>query len=130
MRPKRSLLLDTHTLVWVVSGARQVSARLQRLLAEPEPIFYSPLSLSELALKARLGKFEGLHAVREAVNHLHALPFDTASADALQTAGQWAHKDPFDLMLLAQAIAHNCWLETADNALLALEGAPCRDPRI
>lgn len=127
MRPKKGLLLDTHVLVWVLVGSTRVGKRLQQALVESDRVFYSPLSLAELQIKERLGKFSGVDVVRRRSSQLEALAFDVESADAMRTDHGGLPGDPFDQMLLAQATAHDCWFETSDRRLLALEKSPCRN---
>ncbi len=110
MRPKKGLLLDTHVLVWVLVGSTRVGKRLQQALVESDRVFYSPLSLAELQIKERLGKFSGVDVVRRRSSQLEALAFDVESADAMRAENGGLPGDPFDQMLLAQATAHDCWL--------------------
>ncbi len=115
------LLLDTHILLWTLQGAPQLPQAARRQLDAAEDIFISSVSLWELAIKVRLGKLAlDLDRLDEA---LHELPFQALPvtwAHALATRQlPLLHKDPFDRMLVAQAISEPLTLLTHDAALAA-----------
>lgn len=115
-----SYLLDTHVLVWLVSGKPSTATR--RMLENLDnDLFVSAVSAFEIATKVRLGKLDaarGLHDRWEAaLTGLGALemPLDRAAA---RRAGEltWANRDPFDRLLAAQAITEGMTLVTADRS--------------
>ena len=129
MRPHRGVLLDTHVLLWFLAGAPQVSARLIRVIDSGVAVFFSPLSIAEAALKARLGK---IIAPPDLALRLHdlgfqELPLTSAPATAITRFPGLDHHDPFDRLLLAQALDSSLWFETADKAILALDLPEVRD---
>jgi PIN domain nuclease of toxin-antitoxin system len=119
-------LLDTHALVWGVTAPEQLPARVRDLLAGGE-VKASVVSYWELALKK--GRQNALvlqpaawwqrHVTRASVE---VLPVRVAHVDRLQDLGNW-HRDPFDRMLVAQALAEHCTLISADG-MLAHYGVP------
>jgi PIN domain nuclease of toxin-antitoxin system len=89
------------------------------MIAEPDnELFVSAITVAEVAIKASLGKLRapaGLDKVlREA--GFRELPFHAAHAEALREL-PWHHRDPFDRMLVAQAIVEQLVLVTTDVRL-------------
>src|ERR1044072_786295 len=119
-------LLDTHTLVWGVTVAEQLPARVRDILAAGE-VTASVVSYWELILKK--GRQTALvvepkawwerYITRPAVE---VLPGRVGHVDHLDALPEW-HRDPFDRILVAQALAEVLTLASKD-ALLARYGAP------
>ena len=119
-------LLDTHTLVWGVTVPEQLPARVRDILAAGE-VTASVVSYWELILKK--GRQTALvvepkawwerYITRPAVE---VLPVRVAHIDHLDALPEW-HRDPFDRILVAQALAEVLTLASKD-ALLARYGAP------
>lgn len=115
-----NILLDTCTFLWVVSDKKNLSSLAIRLIAEADNVVYlSAVSVWEIAIKHDKGfleleeipriyipKYRTMHGItslplhEEATFQLHKLP--------------WHHKDPFDRMLISQAIAHQLLILTPD----------------
>ena len=116
------LLLDTHTMFWWLRDDPKLGSRTKAIIASPQAeLFVSVASFWELSVKARLGKMPErgsvLFSEAEASSltvlaisgpHLQALEGIEARAD---------HKDPFDLLILAQAIVEDLVLVTRDAKL-------------
>lgn len=106
------LLLDTCTFLWVIADAPQLSARARALVADPSnEVFLSAASSWEIAVKYALGRLplpappERFVPDQREAHGLDALPIDEESA--LHAARLPAlHRDPFDRMLVCQAIVH------------------------
>jgi PIN domain nuclease of toxin-antitoxin system len=120
------LLIDTHVLIWSVTSTAKLSARARSLLenASHERLF-SAVSIWEVAIKAALRKpgFD-VEANDLLASVLQAgfveLPV-TARAASRVASLPLHHRDPFDRLLVAQAIEEDARLLTAD-ATLALYG--------
>lgn len=118
------LLLDTHVFLWWDQGAATLADAARTAIARPEnDIFISAASVWEIAIKRRLGKllFRGSAAAAIGLNGFRALPVDpddTESAGALV----WDHSDPFDRLLVAQAIRHDLTFVTADRIVRGFGG--------
>ncbi len=124
------LLLDTHLLLWAAEQSPRLSGAAHALIADPstEPVF-SAASLWETAIKGGLGRddFEvDCRLLRRGLldNGYTELPVTGEHAVAVASLPP-LHKDPFDRLLLAQAMVEGIVLLTAD-AFLAKYPAPVR----
>lgn len=113
------LLLDTHILLWLMQDAPQLSPAARRLIDQAESVHVSSVSLWEVAIKRSLGK---LRLNPDALDdHLAASavqPLAVSWAHARQLRALPAHHgDPFDRMLVAQAMSEPLHLLTHDAAL-------------
>ena len=113
------LLLDTHVFVWAVIDSKRLSAKARKLMLDAIEIHVSAASVWEVAIKRRLRKFEGdpgeLAAAIETSGFL-ALPITPRHAALVETLPDH-HRDPFDRMLIAQAMSEPLRLLTADPEL-------------
>lgn len=121
------LLLDTQLLLWAAGQPERLSARAKRQLNDPEnALLFSAASLWEITIKTSLGRDDfrveprvlrrGLldnGYVELAITSEHAV-----NVDALPPL----HKDPFDRLLLAQALVEGITLLTADAQLARYRG--------
>lgn len=105
------VLLDTHTLLWWFVGDPRLSARALAAMDEAEEVFYSLVSLWEVGLKVGKGGFDfPIPADWELVLTAAAGKFDMREAAfGARNCKQIAelphhHGDPFDRMLIAQAL--------------------------
>jgi PIN domain nuclease of toxin-antitoxin system len=114
------LLLDTCSFLWVVGDSPQLSRRARALFQSPEhEVFLSAASAWEIAIKHALGRLplpdvpaRFLPEMREA-HGIAPLPIDEESA--LHTSRLPAlHRDPFDRLLVGQAIVHGLTILTPD----------------
>jgi len=114
------LLLDTCTFLWIVGGSGQLSAKAREAFADPtNEAFLSAASAWEIAVKHRLGRLplpappdEFVPAQRSA-HGLDPLAVDEEAALHLAKLPD-LHRDPFDRMLVAQAIVGGLVLLTPD----------------
>lgn len=116
-------LLDSHTLLWATSQSQLLSETARREIAAPQNIiFVSLASLWELRLKESLGKLKVLPGFYRQLPEMgyELLPLSLAH---IETFGNlpWHHKDPFDRMLVAQAMTEQLTLMTRDATLLQYE---------
>ena len=113
------LLLDTHILLWVMQDAPQLGRPARRLLNEAEAVHVSSVSLWEIAIKSALGKLrvdqDELDAQLDKIGFA-PLPVTWAHTRALRKLPP-LHGDPFDRMLIAQALSEPLHLLTHDRAL-------------
>ena len=116
------LLLDTHTLLWLVENNPQLSQIALDLLVDPgNELLLSPATYWELAIKISIRKYQLADPladyIAEAVQlyGLSILPIGVKHAEAIVNLPHH-HKDPFDRMLIAQSIVENVALVSSDEA--------------
>ena len=115
------LLLDTHIVLWLLRDARELKAGARSMIGHAEAVFVSAASWWEVAIKVAAGKLpvepERLQAQALAAG-LEPLPVTWTHALAVHGLPP-LHRDPFDRMLVAQAISEPLHLLTHDAALAA-----------
>jgi PIN domain nuclease of toxin-antitoxin system len=122
------LLLDTHALLWVLVDPDRIPASTLAAIQSPETALYvSAASAWEIGTKHRLGELEGAAAVVSGYSeHLRALRADELAITGHQAlmAGtlQWSHRDPFDRVIVAQAMLGSLPVVTSDPALTGFPG--------
>jgi len=113
------LLLDTHIALWLVRDAPELSAEARRLINNADAVFVSSVSVWEATIKVAIGKLP-LDPARLESQLLAAgvqpLPLSWAHARALHGLPM-LHRDPFDRMLVVQAMTEPLHLLTHDAAL-------------
>lgn len=118
-----AILLDTHTLLWLVSSPGQVSAAAREAIADPaREVAVSAVSAWEIAIKTRLGRLDGeplLAAWPDILASMALTELAIDAADAIM-AGRlpWDHRDPFDRMIVAQAARRGLTIATRDAHIL------------
>ncbi|MDE2912904.1 MAG: type II toxin-antitoxin system VapC family toxin [Paracoccaceae bacterium] len=115
-----SALLDTHAFLWWISDSARLSRRARTFIAdEANDIVVSAASAWEITTKFRIGKLAGCEAVAvDVVGQISGQGFRELAigvADA-ERAGRLpgSHRDPFDRMLAAQALARNFPIVSVD----------------
>lgn len=120
------LLLDTHLLLWAAAGSG-LSDKAAALIGDPQnELLFSAASICEVAMKASLGRGDfnldaGLFRRALLSSGYEELAITSAHAAAI-TALPDLHRDPFDRILVAQAVVEGVTLLTADQAVLAYPG--------
>jgi PIN domain nuclease of toxin-antitoxin system len=119
------LLLDTCTFLWVVVGSGDLSAAARAAIVDPDnDVYLSVVSVWEIAVKHALGRLPlpgdpARLVPQERRRHLiESLPLDEASALHVRHLPP-LHRDPFDRMLVSQAIARGMSIATPDPAIAA-----------
>ena len=121
------ILLDTHVLIWALDEPQRLSVQVRSDLADPaNDVTFSTASIWEIAIKAAQGRsgFKARPALawQGAIEAgFEEMEVRSAAAIALLDLPP-LHKDPFDRLLLAQAIVGQAWLYTADRQLQAYPG--------
>jgi PIN domain nuclease of toxin-antitoxin system len=125
------LLLDTHLLLWAAGQPDQLSAAARSLLDDPQnELLFSSASLWEVAIKRGLGRSDfrvDPRLLRRGLldNGYSELPITSEHAVAVDGLPP-IHKDPFDRILVAQAMVEGIALITADP-LVAQYPGPIRE---
>jgi len=116
------LLLDTHVLVWCLSGDRRLPPATAELIRNPATdVYFSAVSIWEVAIKSSLGKLrvdpdELLGAL--AGTGFRELPVTWLHAARVARLPDH-HRDPFDRLLVAQSLVESIHLLTDDRQLSA-----------
>lgn len=114
------ILLDTHVVIWVFKDDPRVTNLRSLLLSDSSDVFVSAVSLWEIAIKIGIGKIDtNLSEFRQSIieSGFSELPMLGAHTEALLSLAP-LHRDPFDRMLIAQAISEPMILITADEMLV------------
>ena len=114
------LLLDSHILLWLVEpGSKRLPARAKTLITDAESVHFSIASFWEIAIKAAKGQLDiDLDVLSAAVDQaaLQELPVKRQHIKTMRTFA-FHHRDPFDRMLVAQAVTEPLHLLTSDEKL-------------
>jgi PIN domain nuclease of toxin-antitoxin system len=119
------LLFDTVAFIWALKSPDLLSKKALEALYDPDTICeLSAISLSEIAIKFALGKLDlDQERAREGIAdlQLHVLSWRAEHAFRLFSLPRH-HSDPFDRQLIAQALAENIPVVTADRILTHYSG--------
>jgi PIN domain nuclease of toxin-antitoxin system len=113
-------LLDTQIVIWASMEPEKLSPAIALLIADPdETMFVSSVSIAEMSIKQSIGK---LSLATPAVELCAQMDFSELALSwaAAEHIGRLPliHRDPFDRLLIGQAIEHNLVLITSDSAIL------------
>lgn len=119
------ILLDTHVFLWYISADPKLPTAYRAAIQDPtNEIFLSVASVWEAVIKSQLGKLplpappaDYLPQQREA-HGITALPIDEGAMSALASLPP-LHRDPFDRLLVAQAIQHGLTIATVDADIIS-----------
>ena len=119
------LLLDTHSFLWFITNDPQLSAVARSLIADPNnEILVSPASYWEVAIKVSMGKYPLSVPFQTFITHgidgngFKILPIEPRHAARVASLPfPSRHKDPFDRMIVAQAIIEGMPLISVDQQL-------------
>ena len=119
------VLLDTVTFLWAVSSPERISRKAMSALTRSSTVReISVISLSEIAIKQSTGKLTfGKQEVAQGLTdlRLRTLPYSADHALALYDL-PLHHPDPFDRQIIAQALAEQIAVITADGAFKLYKG--------
>ncbi|HAA29945.1 MAG TPA: PIN domain nuclease [Cyanobacteria bacterium UBA8553] len=114
-----TLLLDTHTFLWFINDSPQLSTDAKNLLESEVDLWLSVVSLWEIAIKTSLGKltlpdtYDKFIPQQLTLNDIEILPISMAHL-ALVATLPFHHRDPFDRLLVAQAIVEKVSIVSID----------------
>lgn len=110
-------LLDTHTLLWYLQGDKNLSEKAQHTIDTAE-CFYSTASMWEIAIKQSIGKLRYKETIPSIMSLCKDEGFCPLYAKDIHFEGiknlPFIHRDPFDRLLVSQAIAENLVIITRD----------------
>ncbi|MGC1481820.1 MAG: type II toxin-antitoxin system VapC family toxin [Chthoniobacterales bacterium] len=114
-----NLLLDSNALIWLLGEDSQLSPRAREAIAEPTiSCFYSTATVWELEIKRGKGKLDMSDTWQNTLPKLGLVEIRIDSTVATASARlPWHHRDPFDRLIVAQALALDLTLVTRDTFL-------------
>lgn len=119
------LLLDTCTFLWIVAGDDSLSDAAKEAFVDPaNEVYLSVVSAWEIAVKAALGKLElaarpdKLVPEQRTAHHIESLPLNEKAVLLLGRLPT-PHRDPFDRMLVCQALEEGLTIVTPDEQIAA-----------
>lgn len=116
------VLLDTHLLLWALGTPSKLPAAARKAILDPaNEVLFSAASVWEIAIKAGIGRTnfaaDAEEVARSALESgIDELPIHAQHA-AFTARLPWHHRDPFDRLLVAQAMSEPARLLTVDAAL-------------
>jgi PIN domain nuclease of toxin-antitoxin system len=117
-----SILLDTNTLVWLLSSndEKKFGPQTKKLIQNASTVYASSVSILEIRIKEMLNKLSAPKTLIQdiMVAGLKDLPFNGEHADAVRDFPDLRGHDPFDRMLLAQAKVEQIHFLTSDKFLI------------
>lgn len=122
-----NILLDTHILIWSMLDSCSLSAKARNIIVQNRyTLYYSIVSIWEIAIKHKLHPENLLSSGQDVVNlcqeaNVRLLPLKTGHIAAFENLSRHgdatSHKDPFDQIIISQAIAENMVFMTHDKTL-------------
>ncbi len=118
------ILLDTCTFLWIITDASELSTRARELFVHPEnQVYLSSVSTWEISIKHAMGRLplpeppERFIPAQRKQHNVESLPLEEEATLHLTRLPEM-HKDPFDRMLVCQAIVHGLAILTPDELIL------------
>lgn len=118
-----AILLDTHAFIWLSENDSNLPTSLKAKIETTDDVFVSIASFWEISIKVSLGKlelessFDSIES-RFNVTRFKLLPIEIKDTVVLQTL-PFHHKDPFDRIIIAQAVSREIDIASRDSAFEA-----------
>ena len=114
-------LLDTHTLLWFLRDSPQLSKKALEIITTENKVYVSIASLWEIAIKKSIGKLEFEHSIEKIAELCHEkdiliLQIQPKYFDKIIKLPN-IHNDPFDRLIISQAIIENLVIITKDTII-------------
>lgn len=118
-----NLLLDSHTLLWALHDPARLVADARAAVSDSRrAVYYSAASAWELEIKASKGKLTLPEDWLATADETGFLQLPITASDARRSAHlPWHHSDPFDRLLIAQALSHGLRIATRDPLIAAYD---------
>lgn len=124
------LLLDTHVVLWQLSGVRSLGVRARETIAAASELAFSVVSFAEIGVKAAVGKLAVPGDLHAHIVGTGVRVLGLSAEHGLAVASlPLHHRDPFDRLLIAQARHEGLTLVTTDPRIHAYDVAVL-DPRV
>ena len=110
------LLLDTHIVLWQLSGEKSLSDAVREAVSDADDLLFSAVSFAEIGIKAAAGKLGVPAGLTQLVETAGLRVLNLSVAHGLAVADlPMHHRDPFDRLLIAQAVTEGLVVVTADR---------------
>lgn len=116
-------LLDTHVLLWIITNDSKLSLKAKTIYLDPEnDIYFSLAGVWEMAIKSSLGKLSLSKQLDKFIdehikgNNIEILKIEVPHVVRVENL-PFHHRDPFDRLMISQAIVENLPLMSADRVL-------------
>ncbi len=111
------LLLDTHVLIWAIKDDKKLSRKAKSIILNSDETYISSASIWEIGIKINIGKLTlDLSLLLDAINKSGFIELPISIEHTIQASQLPSiHNDPFDRMLVGQAITEPLTLLTADK---------------
>jgi PIN domain nuclease of toxin-antitoxin system len=114
-------LLDTHVFLWLIQGDPQLSSRVRAIIADDaSQLNFSVVSIWEIAIKLNIGKLKIEHSIEDIYQLLAQLKIEILQIERLDLDRYLTlplyHRDPFDRLIISQAIDRELILISADGS--------------
>jgi PIN domain nuclease of toxin-antitoxin system len=119
------IILDTHAFIWWITDSARLSSRAREVVADPRnALVWSAASSWEIAIKSSLGRIDMPEPIgaflAEQLRLQRVDPLPVEHSHAWRVAEQpFHHRDPFDRLLVAQALVEDLPILSADGQLKA-----------
>ncbi|RKX86289.1 MAG: hypothetical protein DRP58_04635 [Spirochaetes bacterium] len=110
------LILDTCVFLWLLQDSEKLTKDTRKIIQKNTPCYLSSISLAEIEIKRSIGKLDIIDDYRRyiKISGLKELEYSFEDSTVLNSL-TFHHKDPFDRMLIAQAISRNITIITGDK---------------
>lgn len=116
------LLLDTHVVLWQFAGTQRLGPQAEHALAAASELRMSVVSFAEIGIKASIGKLAVPAGLHDHVTSTGLRVLGLSGEHGLRVANlPLHHRDPFDRLLIAQALEDDLVLMTADERVRAYD---------
>lgn len=113
------VLLDTHIFLWCIKGDRRLTKSMRTKISQATEVYVSSASIWEVVIKMKLNKLEAdIDQVVTAIADSGFMELSITASHAVSVSRlPDIHRDPFDRILIAQAMSEPLTLLTADSTL-------------
>jgi PIN domain nuclease of toxin-antitoxin system len=116
------LLLDTHVVLWQLSGLRTIGPQARRAIEVASELRMSVVSFAEIGVKVSIGKLAVPSGLHDHITASGIRVLGLSGEHGLRVADlPLHHRDPFDRLLIAQALEDDLVLMTADDRIRAYD---------
>jgi PIN domain nuclease of toxin-antitoxin system len=113
-----NLLLDSNILLWWLADDPRLSGEAREMIVSSPVVYVSAATTWEIEIKRALGKLKAPADLEAALSASHFVPLAVTVAHSIAAAAlPRHHDDPFDRMLIAQAVLESLTLVTGDRRL-------------